>query len=106
VTTSSFALLIATSAVATYLTRWPSILIGRLMRVSPRIRNGLDYIPIGVFAAMIAPAVALHKSGTHTVDFPFLGGFCIALCTAVLTKNPLWTMIAGVVSVALLRCFG
>jgi len=95
--------LIGATAVATYLTRFPSLFFSRFLRITPRLKQGLRYIPIGVFAAMVAPSILLHSGSGPTVDWPFFEATGIALVVAILTKNPLWTMLSGVLAIAVLR---
>lgn len=104
-TTTAYIWTIALAALVTYLTRWPPLLMGRLIRVTPRLKQGLNYIPIGVFAAMVAPAIAWPPA-TDGNSLPFIAGSAVALIVARLTRSPLWTMIIGVVVVALLRWMG
>lgn len=98
-----YTLTIVCVGIATYLTRFPSLLVGRTLRVTPRLKQALNYIPIGVFAAMVAPAIALHPGSGGTMDWPFLSAALFSVVTAFLTRSPLWTMIVGVLAVALLR---
>ena len=100
---TSYFVTIFFAALATYLTRFPSLLLGRFLSLSPRIEQGLRYIPIGVFAALVSPAIFLHPPVHGHLDYAFYGASIIALVTAWLTKSPLWTMIAGVVVIAGLR---
>ncbi|WP_067621454.1 AzlD domain-containing protein [Alicyclobacillus acidiphilus] len=98
-----YAIAIGLAAVATYLTRMPPLLLGRSLTLSPRIQQGLRYIPIGVFAALLAPAIALHPATNGHVDWPFWCATAIAIATAWWTRSPLWTMLAGIVVIALVR---
>lgn len=97
---TSYFVTILFAALATYLTRFPSLLLGRFLPLSPRIERGLRYIPIGVFAALVAPSIFLHPTVHGHLDYAFCGASIIALVTAWWTKSPLWTMIAGVVVIA------
>lgn len=87
---------IALAALATYLTRFPPLLLGRSLSLSPRVRQGLRHIPTGVFAALAAPSIFLHPSVGGRPDYAFWGASVAAFATAWRTKSPLWTMIAGV----------
>lgn len=93
------------AALATYLTRFPSLLLGRTLSLSPRMKQGLRYIPIGVFAALVAPSILLHPTVNGHLDYAFWGASIAALVTAWWTKSPLWTMVAGVIAIAGLRLF-
>lgn len=94
---------ISLCAVATYLTRLPAIWMGRRIHVTPRLKRGLDSIPIGVFAAMVLPTIAHQSVSVHGVSWPFIGATVVALVIALWTKNPLWTMLCGVIAIAGLR---
>jgi branched-subunit amino acid transport protein len=91
------------AALATYLTRFPSLLLGRSLSIPPRILQGLRYIPIGVFAALVAPSIVLHQTVQGHLDYTFWGASIVAFFTAWRTKSPLWTMISGVIVIAGLR---
>ncbi|GMA51563.1 hypothetical protein GCM10025857_29200 [Alicyclobacillus contaminans] len=100
--TSTFVWLVVLVSIATYATRFPSLVLSRRVRVTPRLQQGLQFVPIGVFAAMVAPSVAQHALPGHT-DIAFLVAVCVAFAVAFWTKNPLWPMLAGTVTAALLR---
>lgn len=100
---TSYFVTIVFAALVTYLTRFPSLLLGRSLSLSPRIEQGLRYIPIGVFAALVAPSIFLHPAIHGHLDYPFLGASIAAFVTAWQTKSPFWTMISGVVVVSGLR---
>ena len=99
-TGNAYFVVILFAAIATYLTRFPSLLLGRTLALPPRLGLGLRYIPIGVFAAMVAPSIFLHPLLQGRLDYPFWGAVVVALITAWRTKSPLWTMLAGVVVMA------
>ncbi len=87
---------IAGMAFVTYLTRAGGIwLLGRVT-LSPRLEAGLCFIPGAVLISIVAPA--LLDAGPR--------GVIAGLVTAVLawrTQSPLVAMIAGVVTIVLLR---
>jgi branched-subunit amino acid transport protein len=96
-------LTIAAVAVATYLTRFPSVLVGRYLKLTPRLKQGLYYIPIGVFSGMIAPAIFNGITKGHSNHTAFAAATAVSLLIAIRTKSPLWTMLAGITVLALLR---
>ena len=99
---TSFAWMVVLVSIATYATRLPSLWLGRFIRLTPRLQRGLSFIPIGVFAAMVAPTVWEHGTSAP-VDWAFLAGTMGSIAIAVLTRNPLWTMMVGMVVVAAIR---
>ena len=95
--------LIATCGIATYLTRLPGLWLGRVLRVRPRLKRGLDSIPVGVFAAMVVPSLVNGVAKGGHINIPFALAALVSAVVALWTKHPLWTMISGVVSIALFR---
>jgi len=85
----------------TYLTRFPGLWLGGRVQFSPRLKRGLSFMPIGIFAAMIVPPVLVH-TGVHRFNL-FLPAAAVALGVAWITKKPLWSMLAGVAALAGLR---
>ncbi|NMM51879.1 AzlD domain-containing protein [Paenibacillus aquistagni] len=96
-------LVIIVAAVATYLTRYPSMMLSRYLKVSPAVERGFRYMPIGVFAALIAPAIVYHPATDGQIEWAFYAAVVVAVLTAWLTKSALWSMLAGVLVIALLR---
>jgi branched-subunit amino acid transport protein len=99
----AFFMMVMVVGLATYLTRLPGVLLGRSVRFSARIQKGLSYIPIGVFAAMIAPVMFGQPAQGGQMDWLFLGASAAAVITAWISKSPLWTMIIGSAVIAGLR---
>lgn len=97
--------LIAACSLATYLTRLPGLWLGRVLRVTPRLKRGLDSIPVGVFAAMVVPSLVNGVAPNGTLNLPFALAAAVSAVVALWTKHPLWTMLSGVVSIALFRLF-
>lgn len=111
-TTAIYVWLIAACSVFTYLTRLPGLWFGRMIRVTPRLKRGLDSIPVGVFAAMVIPSLisgvikpssVAHATLLTHINWPFTLAAVVAIVVALWTKHPLWTMLSGVVAIALLR---
>lgn len=102
---AQFAVTLVLASFATYVTRFPPLWLGRRLKVTPRIKQGLDFIPLGVFAAMVGPTVFGKVYPFTAIDSAFLVATGLSAVVAWLTKNPLWTMIVGVVAVAGIRCF-
>lgn len=96
-------LVIIVAAVATYLTRYPSMVLSRYLKVSPAVERGFRFMPIGVFAALIAPAIVYHPATAGQIEWAFYAAVVVAVLTAWLTKSALWSMLAGVLVIALLR---
>lgn len=100
-----FIAVVVFTTIVTYLTRFPGLLFGRTIHVSPRLEQGLRNIPIGIFVAMIAPSI-LHNSHLNgQMNWPFISATAVSLITAWSTKKPLLTMLSGVIFLAGMRMF-
>jgi branched-subunit amino acid transport protein len=84
----------------TYLTRFPALWLGGRFDFSSRLKRGLSFMPVGIFAAMIVPPVLVHTGDRFNL---FLPAAVAALGVAWFTKKPLWSMLAGVATLAALR---
>lgn len=93
------------AALVTYATRFPAVLLGRSLTLPHRLARGLKYIPMGVFAAILAPSIILHRSVHGQLDYATWIASAAAFIAAWRTKNPLWTMLVGVATMAILRIF-
>ncbi|WP_195575749.1 AzlD domain-containing protein [Paenibacillus sp. 1001270B_150601_E10] len=96
-------IVIVVAAIATYLTRYPSMVLSRYLKVSPAVERGFRYMPIGVFAALIAPSIFYHPTVNGQIEWAFYAAVVVAVVTAWLTRSALWSMLAGVLIIALLR---
>jgi branched-subunit amino acid transport protein len=72
---------------------------------SSSLRQGLDYIPVGVLAAMIGPAIFSNVNPAHGIHVAFLVATARPL-SLIFDTNPLWTMIVGVLVAAWVRLLG
>lgn len=94
-------LVLVAMGTVTYLTRFPALWLGGRVKFGRRVIRGLSFMPIGIFAAMIVPPVLVH-TGIHRFNF-FVPAAAVALCVAWFSKKPLWSMLAGVAALAILR---
>ncbi|MFO7966901.1 MAG: AzlD domain-containing protein [Archaeoglobaceae archaeon] len=94
---SQVALIIVGMALVTYLPR----LIPMLNPMEFDLKF-LKYVPVSLFAALVFPELLLNQDQVLTVDAEtFAGG--IALLAAWRTKNIIFTMIAGLLVLYLLK---
>ncbi len=105
ISTTMYVWLIAACGVATYLTRLPGLWVGRMLHITPRLKRGLDSIPVGVFAAMVVPSLVKGAAPSGHINVPFVLAAIVAAVIALATKHPLWTMLGGVLAIALFRLF-
>ncbi|WP_028544034.1 AzlD domain-containing protein [Paenibacillus taiwanensis] len=100
---STLLVVICVAAAATYLTRYPSFALSRYIKMSPDIERGFRYVPIGVFAALVAPSIFYHPTVDGKIEWAFYIAVLVAAVTSWLAKSPLWAMVTGVLIIALLR---
>ncbi|QSO51950.1 AzlD domain-containing protein [Alicyclobacillus curvatus] len=103
INTTTYIWLIAACGIATYLTRLPGLWLGKMISITPRLKRGLDSIPVGVFAAMVVPSLVNGAAPSGHLNIPFVMASIVAAGIALLTKHPLWTMLGGVIAIALFR---
>lgn len=101
---SSFFWMIVGMGIATYLTRFPALLIGAKGNLPRRLVRALLFAPLGVFTALAVPPLFLPES-TQSWEPTYLIGGIASAGVAWKTRQPLWAMAAGVLMVALLRLF-
>ncbi|MCE5173057.1 AzlD domain-containing protein [Paenibacillus profundus] len=102
-TSNTIFIVICVAAAATFLTRYPSMALSRYIKVSPRVERGFHYVPIGVFAALVAPAIFYHPTVDGKIEWVYYVAVAVSSLTAWFAKSPLWAMISGVLIIALLR---
>lgn len=91
-------LAIAAMALATMTTRLGALVLHRFVTLSPERRRILDAIPPAVLAAVVAPT-AFATGAAETIA-------CLVTAVAARRLPFLGALVAGVVSVALLRLCG
>ena len=91
--------LIAGMAIATFLTRYPTMFLVSKIELSPQIKSALKYVPIAVLSAIIAPLVLMQEG---RLDLSFDNAFLLAGIVSILIswrlKNLLLTIILGMAS--------
>ncbi len=94
-------LAIAGAGLVTYLLRLAPLVISVRRPAPVALRHYLDALPIAIIAALTGPAIVL-PSGTPTLGAEPVGAL-VAGAGAAWRRNLLAGVLAGVVSVALLR---
>lgn len=99
-----FLVAILAMSAATYLSRSLTLAFFPRLPLPRWLRRGLPYIPAGVLAAMVVPAL-LTPGGALLPPWanPNLLAGIVAFATALRTRNVPLTMLAGVVSVVIFR---
>ncbi|QQE75663.1 AzlD domain-containing protein [Brevibacillus composti] len=78
-------LLFAIMAALTYFSRRAFLRLPS-KHFSPRLRNGLSFIPLGIFASLVFPSLFV-QSGTFVIQPLFLAASLICLLVMALSKN-------------------
>ena len=82
-----------------YLTRLSSIIALDTNKLSKKTKLLLTYVPSSVFPAIIFPAIFLDQHGSLTsYSDPKIIGFLIAIIIGFITRNLIFTIIAGLIS--------
>lgn len=88
--------------ILTFLTRASFIFLFGIWEVPLWMRKLLRHVPFAVLSALIAPELFM-KSGQFSItlgNVRLLTGIA-AIVTAILTKNTLWTIVSGILFMAL-----
>ncbi len=99
----SILLIILGAGLATYLTRFPLMVISGNREISPKLAKLMSFIAPAVLTSLIAPAIFLREG---RIDLSLSNSYIIAsVITAIIayfSKNMLVTVISGIASVAVL----
>ncbi|MDR3076671.1 MAG: AzlD domain-containing protein [Synergistaceae bacterium] len=101
-------IVIAWMTVMTFVSRVVPLLLIAGMTLSKRAERWLSLIAPAIIAALLLPELTLDRSGVMpvlSVPNTYLLAAIPAFITAFFTKNMLLTVVAGIVSAALIRLF-
>ncbi len=91
--------IIAGMALATFLTRYPMMLLVSKIELSQRLKSTLKYVPIAVLSAIIAPLVLLRDGQLNiTISNSFLLAGIVAIFISWRTRNLLLTIVLGMLT--------
>lgn len=96
--------LIMGMALVTFIPRFIPLLLFSKLEVSPAIRRWLTFVPVSVFAALIASDIFFWQGEFSLNPVLNLSLFpsALVLLTALKTRSLLWSMTVGVTVMALL----
>lgn len=96
-------LLIVGSAIVTWIPRILPFIFVKNVELPDVVLRWLKYIPICILSALVFES--LFKEGERFVypDWPSIAAFIPTIVIALVTKSLSWTVIVGVVSMALVR---
>lgn len=99
-TRPAYLVLIAMASIANYLLRFLPLAAGRRLQIPSRLQSGLRYIPLGVFAALVAPTMASHPLMGSLMNHAFWVACGVSALVAWRVQSPLWSMLSGVAVMA------
>jgi branched chain amino acid efflux pump len=104
-TLTAFAL-IGVLAVTSFVPRASFILWLHRVRIPTTVQRALRFVPTAVFTALVVPQLVFVKGAVNVgMHNPQLVAGCAAAGVAAATRNPLATIVAGMVVLHLARNF-
>ncbi|MGG1662654.1 AzlD domain-containing protein [Brevibacillus sp. NRS-1366] len=95
-------LYIGLMAIITYLTRFPMLLISSRWEIPAWLKRGLAMVPVGVFSSMTIPPILFHApKGAWSPEYVVAGAAALAI--GLWKKQIVWSLLAGIVVIALWR---
>ncbi len=90
----------------TFATRLSFIALLERLKLPPAFQRALRFVPIAALTAIIAPELARYNDALNLgPGNPRLLAGIAAILVAALTKNVIWTIVAGMAVFILLRYF-
>lgn len=100
-------LIFAGMTAVTYLPRMLPLVILSRLELPPLIKLWLSYVPVAVLAALLAPSlVAPERALAITWHNAYLLAAVPSLAVALRTRNLMWTVLVGIITMAILRAVG
>ena len=91
-------LIIAALGVGTFAIRFSFLgLIGNRELPEWLLRH-LRYTPVAILPALVAPSILWPEATDGALDPTRLGAAALTIAVGLLTRNPLWAIVAGIVS--------
>jgi branched-subunit amino acid transport protein len=85
--------------IATFLTRYPTMLLVSKIELPPQINRALKYVPIAVLSAIVAPLVLLQQGKLAiSLDNSFFLAGIVSILVSWRSKNLILTIILGMAS--------
>lgn len=84
------------SGILNFFTKFLSLSFFDAIKISPKVKQLLIYVPSAVFPAIIFPGILLDINGSFDLENnPKILASIIAIITAIISKNILSTIFAG-----------
>jgi branched-subunit amino acid transport protein len=93
----NYLVLILGMAVVTFVIRSAVFVLGDRLAFPPLVRTALDFVPVTVLTAIIAPMTISPHGGSPEITWrnPQLVGALAACATSLATRRPLMTIAVG-----------
>lgn len=96
--------IIAGMAVATFITRYPMLLLVSKIELPKKIKRAFKFVPIAVLSAIIAPLIFLQNGRLAvSLENPFLLAGIVSSVVAWGSRNLLLTILLGMASLWLFQ---
>lgn len=100
----NYLLLIAAMMAVTFLPRYLPFYLASKLKLPSSVENALSYVPIAVLTIIVVQT-SLFKEGQLAMNLnnPYIGASTVAFVVALCQKRLFVTIVAGLVSYAVLR---
>ncbi|WP_274309390.1 AzlD domain-containing protein [Solibacillus daqui] len=102
-TTIAMVLLIAGCALVTWIPRILPFVLVKNMKMPDIVLRWLAYIPVCILSALVIEGFFHKQQSFVTIDWLNVGAFIPTLVVALITKSLSKTVVAGVVTMAVMR---
>ena len=102
-TTWTMFLLIIGCAVVTWIPRIMPFIFVKKVELPEVVLRWLKYIPVCILSALVFESLFYEGETFIVPDWPSLAAFVPTLIVALVTKSLSWTVVVGVVSMAIIR---
>lgn len=102
-TTFAMVLLILGCALVTWMPRILPFILVKNMKMPDIVLRWLAYIPVCILSSLVIEGFFTHEQSLVTVNWLNVAAFIPTLLVALLTKSLSKTVIAGVITMAVLR---
>lgn len=104
-TTTSMILLVIGAGLVTWIPRVVPFIFVRSVTLPDVVLKWLSFIPVSILSALVIENLLNTEEAVVTLDLPVVAAFLPTLAVALWTKSLSFTVIVGVVSMAVVRYF-
>lgn len=105
ITLYSFLIIIGCGLV-TWLPRVVPFLLVRKIRIPDVVLRFLSYVPLCILTALFVQNLLIHRAGQLPgINYEYCYASIPTIITAIISKNLMWIVVIGMLSMALIRYF-